>query len=100
LSPSVDLEIAQQEGEHALARDKRLLREGSDVVLLSNQKGNYYTDSYKDQMHVYLDRTSEEMHINSDLFRLSDTKRLYRNAVLHPDDDVAMMWQTCNLITK
>jgi hypothetical protein len=43
LSPSVDPETAQQERSVLLAGDKRLLREGSDVVLLSNQKGNYET---------------------------------------------------------
>jgi hypothetical protein len=41
LSPSVDLETARQERSMLLVRDERLMREGSDVVLLSNQKGNY-----------------------------------------------------------
>jgi hypothetical protein len=41
LSPSVDLETAQQERSMLLVGDNRLLREGSDVVPLSNQKGNY-----------------------------------------------------------
>jgi hypothetical protein len=43
LSLSVDLETAQQERIVLLAGDKRLLREGNDVVLLSNQKGIYET---------------------------------------------------------
>jgi hypothetical protein len=40
LSPSVNLETAQQERSMLLAGGERLLREGSDVVLLSDQKGN------------------------------------------------------------
>ncbi len=40
---SVNLETAWQERSVLLAGDKRLLREGGDVVLLSNQKGNYET---------------------------------------------------------
>jgi hypothetical protein len=38
---SVDLETARQERSVLLAGDERLLREGSDVVLLRIQKGNY-----------------------------------------------------------
>jgi hypothetical protein len=41
LSPSVNLETAQQERSVLLADDERLLREGNEVDLLSNQKGNY-----------------------------------------------------------
>ncbi len=41
LSPSVNLKTAPQERSVLLADDKRLLREGSEVDLLSNQKGNY-----------------------------------------------------------
>jgi hypothetical protein len=33
-------------------------------------------------MHVYLDRTFKEMHMKSDVFGLSNTKCLRRNAVL------------------
>jgi hypothetical protein len=51
-------------------------------------------------MHVYLARTTKEMHMKSDVFGLSDTKRLHRNAVLHPSDDVVMMWWPCHLITR
>jgi hypothetical protein len=51
-------------------------------------------------MHVYLARTSKEMHMNPDVFGLSNTKHLHRNAVLHPGDDVVMMWQTCHLISQ
>jgi hypothetical protein len=50
-------------------------------------------------MHVYLAWTSKEMHMKSDMFGLSNTKHLRRNAVLHQEDDVVMMWQTCQLIT-
>jgi hypothetical protein len=50
-------------------------------------------------MHVYLARTSKEMHMKSDMFGLSSTERLHRNAVLHQGDDVVMMWWTCYLIT-
>ncbi len=41
LSPSVNLETARQERSVLLADDKRLLREGNEVDLLCNQKGNY-----------------------------------------------------------
>ncbi len=51
-------------------------------------------------MHVYLAWTSKEMHMKSDMFSLSNTGHLHRNAVLHPGDDVVMMWQTCHLITQ
>jgi hypothetical protein len=50
-------------------------------------------------MHVYLARTSKEMHMNPDVSGLSNNKCLCRNAVLHQGDDVVMMWQTCHLIT-
>jgi hypothetical protein len=50
-------------------------------------------------MHVYLAQTPKEMHMKSDMFGLSNTKRLRRNAVLHQGDNVVMMWQTCHLIT-
>jgi hypothetical protein len=41
LSPSVNLETAQQERSLLLSGDKWLLRGGSDVDSLYNQKGNY-----------------------------------------------------------
>jgi hypothetical protein len=47
------------------------------------------SNSYKAQMHVYLLRTSTEMHMKSDIFDLFNTKCLCRNAVLHQGDDVA-----------
>ncbi len=57
------------------------------------------TDSYKAQMHVYLAWTFKEMHMNFDMFGLSNINRLCRNAVLHQGDNVAdlpphnlMMW--------
>ncbi len=57
-------------------------------------------------MHVYLAWSSKEMHINPDMFGLSNTKHLSRNAVLHQDDDVAslpthilMMWQAHHIRT-
>ncbi len=50
-------------------------------------------------MHVYLARTSKEMHMKSDVFCLSNNKFVSRNVVLHQDDDVVMMWRTCHLIT-
>ncbi len=55
-------------------------------------------------MHVYLTRSSKEMHMNFDVFGLSNSKHLRRNAVLHWDNDVAslpthslMMWQAYHL---
>jgi hypothetical protein len=51
-------------------------------------------------MHVYLAWTSKEMHMNYDVFGLSNTGHLCRNAVLYPGDDVLMMRRTCHLITQ
>ncbi len=50
-------------------------------------------------MHVYLVRTSKEKYMKSDMFNLSNTRHLHSNAVLHPGDDVVMMWWTCHLIS-
>ncbi len=41
-----------------------------------------------------------EMTIRSDVFGLSSTKHLRRNAVLHPGNDVAMMCWLCQLISQ
>jgi hypothetical protein len=43
-------------------------------------------------MHVLLAWTSKEMHMDFDVFGLSNTKCLCRNAILHQSDDVVMMW--------
>jgi hypothetical protein len=51
-------------------------------------------------MHVYLAWTSKEMHMNPDMFGLFNTRHLHRNAVLHPGDDVVMIWWACHLITQ
>ncbi len=40
-----------------------------------------------------------EITISSDVFGLSSTKHLHRNAVLHPGNDVVMMWWFCHLIS-
>ncbi len=40
-----------------------------------------------------------EITIRSDVFGLSSTKHLRRNAVLHPDNDLVMMWWLCHLIS-
>ncbi len=34
-------------------------------------------------MNVYLSQSSKEIHMTSDVFSLSNTKHLHRNAVLH-----------------
>jgi hypothetical protein len=39
------------------------------------------------------------MHMKSNVFGLSNTKRLHRNAVLRRDDDVVLRGRTCHLIT-
>jgi hypothetical protein len=39
------------------------------------------------------------MHMNPDVFGLSNTERLGRYAVLYQGDDEVMMWQICHLIT-
>ena len=41
-----------------------------------------------------------EITIRSDAFGLSSTKHLRRNAVLHPDNDMVMMWWLCHLISN
>jgi hypothetical protein len=41
------------------------------------------TASYLAQMNVYLSQISKERHMTSDVFGLSNTKHLHRNAVLH-----------------
>ncbi len=60
----------------------------------------FKTDSYQAWMHVYLARTCKEMHMNPDVFGLSNTGHLRRNAVLHPGDDMVIMWWACHLITQ
>jgi hypothetical protein len=41
-----------------------------------------------------------DVTIRSDVFGLSSTKHLRRNAVLHPDDDLVMMWWLCQLKSR
>ncbi len=41
-----------------------------------------------------------EITISSDMFGLSSTKHLRRNAVLHPGNDVVMMWWLCHFISR
>jgi hypothetical protein len=41
-----------------------------------------------------------EITISSDVFGLSSIEHLRRNAVLHLDDDVVMMWWLCHLISQ
>jgi hypothetical protein len=55
-------------------------------------------DSHLAQMNVSLSQSSKEIHMTSDMFSLSNTKHLRRNAIVN--DDVAslpphnlMMWQ-------
>jgi hypothetical protein len=50
-------------------------------------------------MHVYPALSSKEMHMNPDMFGLSNAKHLHRNAVLHQGDDVVVMWRTCHLVS-
>jgi hypothetical protein len=40
-------------------------------------------------MHVHLTQSSKEMHMNPDVFGLSNTKHLCKNAVLHQGNDAA-----------
>jgi hypothetical protein len=49
-------------------------------------------------MDVLLARSSKKMRMNPDVFGLSNTKYLRRNAVLELGDDVVMMYRTCHLI--
>jgi hypothetical protein len=41
-----------------------------------------------------------EITISSDVSGLSSTEHLRRNAVLHPGNDVVMMWWLCHLISQ
>ncbi len=41
-----------------------------------------------------------EITISSDVFGLSSAKHLHRNAVLHPGNDVVMMWWLSHLISQ
>ena len=41
-----------------------------------------------------------EITIRSDVFGLSSTKHLRKNAVLHSGDDAVMMWRLCHLISQ
>ncbi len=41
-----------------------------------------------------------EITIRSDMFGLSSTEHLCRNAVLHPSNDLVMMWWLCHLISQ
>ncbi len=41
-----------------------------------------------------------EITIRSDMFGLSSTEHLRRNAVLHPNNDVVMMWWLCHFISQ
>jgi hypothetical protein len=57
-------------------------------------------------MHVYLARSSKEMHMNPDVFGLSNTKPYTGMQSCIVNDDVAslphhnlMMWQVCHLRT-
>jgi hypothetical protein len=57
------------------------------------------TDSYPAQMNVYISQGSKEIHMTSDMFGLSNTKHLCRNAVLHGNDDVTasyLITQLCD----
>jgi hypothetical protein len=40
-----------------------------------------------------------EITISSNVFDLSSTNHLRRNAVLHPGNGVVMMWWLCHLIS-
>jgi hypothetical protein len=76
LSPSVNLETAQQERSVLLVGDKRLLREGNDVALLSNQKGNYEGLELiliRLKCKCILPGPPKRMHMNPDVFGLSNT---------------------------
>jgi hypothetical protein len=41
-----------------------------------------------------------EITIRSDMFGLSSTKHLRRNAVPHPGNEVVMVWWLCHLISQ
>ncbi len=81
-------ETAQREEEEERA-DHNLRR----MTIKSRKKGLHSsttmdfmrlrTDSYLAQSHVYLSQSYKEIHMTSDMFGLSNTKQLHRNAVLH-----------------
>ena len=41
-----------------------------------------------------------EITIRCDMFGLSSTEHLHRNAFLHPGNDLVMMWWLCHLMSQ
>ncbi len=61
-----------------IKRRKKELRSSTEMDFMRLRN-----DSYLGQMNVYLSWSSKEIHMISDVFGLSNTKHLCRNAVLH-----------------
>ncbi len=81
-------DAAQQEGEeeHLIRTwEKWLWREGKRGYVVAPKWifMRLRHDSYLARMNVYLSWSSKKIHMTSDVFGLSNTKYIRRNAVLH-----------------
>ncbi len=75
----------EEEEEHADPNRRKVTIKRRKKGLRSNTKMDFIrlrNDSYLAQMNVFLSRSSKEIHMTSDVFGLSNTKHLRRNAVL------------------
>jgi hypothetical protein len=76
----------EEEEEHADHNLRKVTIERRKKGLRCSTKMGFMrlrSDSYLAQMNVYLSQYSKEMHMTSDMFGLSNTEHLCRNAVLH-----------------
>jgi hypothetical protein len=81
-----DTEQQEEKEEHADHNLRKVTIKRRKKGLHSCTKMDFMrlrTDSYLAQMNVYLSQSSEEIHMTSEVFGLSNTKHLRRNAVLH-----------------
>jgi hypothetical protein len=75
----------EEEEEHADPNLRKVTIEWRKKGLRSSIKMHFIrlkNDSYLAQMNVYLSRSSKAIHMTSDVFGLSNTKHLRKNAVL------------------
>ena len=75
-----------EEDKHADHNLRRVTIERRKKGLCSSTKMDFMrlrNYSYLAQMNVYLSQSSKEIHMTSDVFGLSDTKHLRKNAVQH-----------------
>jgi hypothetical protein len=75
----------EEEKEHADPNLRKVTIKRRKKGLHSSTKMDFMrliNDSYLARMNVYLSQNSKEIHMTSDMFGLSNTKPLRRNAVL------------------